>query len=413
MAYTELNMEMSDEHVHLKEQVHKFSMEVLRPASLELDKMPAEDVVKKGSLYWDVMGQMYKNGYHTVLISDEYGGLGLDPLGVHIVWEELAYGSVGFAVSLGVTMFNAFFAEMMMNDKITEKYIYPFVECKDASVMSCWGITEPDHGSDILMPGTSFFRDPKITQQVKATKKNGRWVINGQKSAWISNGPTASNITLFLNMAPAMGMSGGGICLFDLDQKGVSRGKPLDKMGQRELPQGEVFFDNVEVDGEFMIIDQESYEGMTELTLAHANAGMGGFFTGLSQAAYDMTLQYATERIQGGKRLCDHQWVQKKLFDMFVKVEASRAFSRAALIYNMNMTPPNVKYSIASKVYCTQTAFEVTHDAVQIFGGYGLSKEFPIEKLFRDARAGMIEDGSNDSLAITAGNMIVKEKLGE
>jgi len=413
MAYKELNLELTEEHIHLKEQVHRFAVEVLRPASIELDKMSAEDVVKKGSLYWDVMAKLYQNSYHTIYISDEYGGMMLDPLSVHIVWEELAYGSVGFTVSLGCSMFSPFFAEMMTDDRLNERFIYPFVECRDARVMSCWGITEPDHGSDVLMPGTTFFRDPRVTQQVKAVKKSDRWVINGQKSAWISNGPVASNICLFLNMKQTMGIAGGGICLLDLNQKGITRGKPLEKMGQRELPQGEIFFDNVEVPEEHMIIDQESYEAMTELTLAHANAGMGAYFTGLAQAAYDLTIQYATERVQGGKRLCDHQWVQKKLFDMFVKIETSRSFSRSALMFNMHTTPPDVKYSIASKVYCTQAAFEVASDAIQIFGGYGLTKELPIEKLFRDARAGMIEDGSNDSLSISAGISLVKEKTGE
>ncbi len=411
--YRELSLELTDEHIALKEQLHRFSVEVLRPASLILDKMSAEDVIKKGSLYWDVMAKMYQNDYHTIYISDEYGGIMLDPLAVHIVWEELGYGSVGFAVSLGCTMFTAFFAEMMADERLDNRFILPFVKCRDGSVMSCWGITEPDHGSDMLMPGTTFFRDPKVTQQVKAVKKSDRWVINGQKSAWISNGPVASNISLFLNLKPSLGIAGGGICLVDLNQKGVTRGKPLEKMGQRELPQGEIFFDNVEVPEEQMIVDQESYEKMTELTLAHANAGMGGYFTGLAQAAYDLTLQYATERIQGGKRLCDHQWVQKKLFDMFVKVETCRAFSRNALVFNMNTTPPDVKYSIASKVYCTQAAFDVASDAVQIFGGYGVTKELPIEKLFRDARSGMIEDGSNDSLSISAGSGIVREVLGD
>jgi alkylation response protein AidB-like acyl-CoA dehydrogenase len=413
MGYTELNLELTDEHVHLKEQVHRFAMEVLRPASLELDRLPADDVVKKGSLYWEVMKKMYQNGYHTVLISDEYGGLGLDPLAVHIVWEELAYGSVGFAVSLGCSCFNAFYATMLANDKLTEAFITPFVECRDASVMSCWGITEPDHGSDNLMPSSSFFRERGSTQQVKAVKKNGDWVISGQKSAWISNGPVSSNVALFVNLDPSMGFAGGGICLLDLHQKGVSRGRPLDKLGQRELPQGEIFFDGVVCPGDFMIVDPESYQAMTELTLGHANATMGAYFTGVAQAALDLAMQYATERVQGGKRLCDHQWVQKKLFDMFVRVETARALSRNVMIYNMNTTPPDVKFSIASKVYCTQTAFEVASDAVQIFGGYGLSKELPIEKLFRDARAGMIEDGSNDSLSINAGISLVKEKLGE
>ena len=96
---------------------------------------------------------------------------------------------------------------------------------------------------------------------------------------------------------------------------------------------------------------------------------------------------------------------------MFTKVETARAFSRSAMIFNMNTTPPIVQYSIASKVYCTEAAFQVTSDAIQLFGGYGVSKDFPIEKLFRDARAGMIEDGSNDSLSITAGVMLLKEVL--
>ena len=138
MAYRELNLELSEEHELLKEEVHKFAVEVLRPASLELDKMSPEDVIKKGSPYWECMATMYRNNYHTVLISDEYGGLGLDPLGVHILWEEIAYGSVGFAVSLGCSCFSAFYATMLCEDHLIERYVTPFVSCNDASVMSCW-----------------------------------------------------------------------------------------------------------------------------------------------------------------------------------------------------------------------------------------------------------------------------------
>jgi len=259
------------------------------------------------------------------------------------------------------------------------------------------------------MPQTDHFHDKGVTQQLKATKKGGDWILNGQKSAWLSNGPIASNCALFVNIDPAMGMAGGGICLVDLNQPGVSRGKPLDKLGQRELPQGELFFDNVLCPGDQMIIDPQSYEAMTELTLAHANMSMGAYFTGLAQSAYDLALQYSTERIQGGRRLCEHAWVQAKLFDMFTTVEACRALSRSVMVYNMSTTPASLQHSIASKVFCTNGAYKVASDAVQIFGGLGLSKELPIEKIFRDARAGLIEDGSNDSLSIAAGNLIARE----
>ena len=148
---------------------------------------------------------------------------------------------------------------------------------------------------------------------------------------------------------------------------------------------------------------------MTGVTLAHANAIMGAVFTGVARSAYDLALQHCTERTQGGKLLSQHQLVQKKLFDMFTKVEAARSLSRTAVIANLSTETPDKKYSIASKVTCTNTAFEVASEAVQLFGGYGLTKEYPIEKIFRDARAGMIEDGSNDVLSLIAANQIIQE----
>ena len=408
MNYTELNMELTDEQIALKENVNKFAVGVLRPAAIELDKLAPEDVIKKDSIYWGVMKKMYENGYHTILIPDVYGGLGLDPLSIHIVFEELSYGSVGFTISIGVACFSAFFASMVPDDNLIERFILPFVKCNDASIISCWAITEPDHGSDKLMPSSPFFHDPKITQGIKAVRKGNEWLINGQTSAWVSNGTIASEASLFVGIDSSMGMAGGGICLIDLDQPGVTRGKPLDKMGQRELPQGEIFFDNAVVPGEHMIVDRESYESMTDTTLAIANAGMGAFFTGVARSAYDIAVEYTRERIQGGKRLIDHPTVKVKLFDMFKKIELARSYSRSAIVYNMSNVPPKTEYSIASKIFCTQTAYEVASDAMQLMGGYGLSKEYPIEKIFRDARAGLIEDGSNDSLALSAACLLYK-----
>lgn len=406
MSYTELNLQLTDEQESLKENVHKFAVEVIRPASIALDKMTPEEVIQKGSPFWKTMKQMYEMGYHTVLIPDEYGGMGLDPLSLHIFFEELSYGSVGLTVASGVACFPAFYASMVPEDILIENIILPFVNCKDASNMGCWAITEPDHGSDILMPGTAFFHDPKIAQSVKARKKGDRWIINGQTSAWVSCGTVASNAALFVSIDQSKGMAGGGICLIDCTQKGVSKGKPLDKMGQRDLPQGEIFFDNAEVPEEYMIVDPESYEAITDTTLGIANGCMGAFFTGVAQSAYDLAVQYARERVQGGVPIIKHAPVKEKLFHMFRKIEAARALSRAALVYNLSNTPPLTQYSIASKTYCTQVAFEVASEAMQLHGGYGVTKEYPIEKIFRDARAGMIEDGSNDILALAAADLL-------
>jgi alkylation response protein AidB-like acyl-CoA dehydrogenase len=363
MPYTELNLEISDEHIALKENAHKFAVEVLRPAAIELDTMTPEQVIAKGSIYWDCMKKMYENGYHTVLIPDEYGGLGVDPLGIHIVFEEIAYGSVGFAVSIGVACFSAFYASLIAEDNIINKFILPYVNCKDASIMSCWAITEPDHGSDILMPFTDNFHNPKITQQVKATKKGNKYLLNGQKAAWVSNGTTASMALLFFGTDASLGMAGGGIAIADLNDPGVSRGKPLEKIGQRDLPQGEIYFDDVRVPKERIFSLSDSYEQMTDLVLGAANAHMAIMCLGGARAAFEETLNYTKERFQGGKLLCEHQDIQRRLADMFINIEAARQLSRNVMTYNLWNFPPNTTYSMCSKIFCSRVAFDVAQNA--------------------------------------------------
>ncbi len=406
MRYLDLNIDLTSEQESIKEETRKFALEVLRPASLELDKISDPAEVIKSKLFWDTMKKGYQLGYHSVFIPDSWGGMGLDPLDLHIVLEELAWGSVDFAIGIGVSCFPAFFASMVPNEVMIDDIIMPFCECTDASIVGCWGVTEPEHGTDTLGPGTESFSDPNVTCDVKAYLDGDEWVIQGQKSAWVSNGTIATHCLTYLTIDPSMGMAGGGICIIPLDGPGVRKGAPLDKMGQRALNQGEIFFDKVRVPKDYMLVDQEAYEGMLDVTLATANASMGAMFTGVARAALEDSVAYAKQRVQGGKTLFEHQIIKHKLFDMFTKVEASRALSRAALIYNMNNSPPETKYSIASKVFCTQASLDVTSEAIQIHGGVGLSREYPVEKYFRDARASLIEDGANDSLMITAAHSL-------
>lgn len=412
MQYLDLNFELTDEQLALKKSVHKFAKEVIRPASIELDKLanPAE-VIKKDSVYWNCMKKMKELGYHTVFIPDCYGGLGLSPLELHLFWEEMGWGSGGMAVSLGVDCFPAFFASMVPNDKLISEIIEPFVNTTDNSFIGCWAITEPNHGSDQVSVGLPWHSDPSIRGQVHARLDEDEWVINGQKSSWVSNGPQATHSLLFLNIDRSMGLAGGGIAVVPLDLPGVTHGTCLDKIGQRDLPQGEIVFENVRIPKEYMLSEPVSYEMMLDSTLAIANACMGAIFTGVARAAFEEALNYSKERRQGGKYLFEHQLVQKKLFEMWQKVELARSFSRSVMNYNLSNTPPVTRFSIAAKTYCTNAAFEITSEAVQLFGGYGLCKEYFIEKLFRDARASMIEDGSNDVLALSAANSLLKEYL--
>ncbi|MEO6196635.1 MAG: acyl-CoA dehydrogenase, partial [Dehalococcoidia bacterium] len=128
---------------------------------------------------------------------------------------------------------------------------------------------------------------------------------------------------------------------------------------------------------------------------------------GLARAAFEEALSYTRDRVQGGKPICEHQAVQLKLMDMFITVEAARGLSRAALTYNAATIPPAIEYAIASKVFCTQASFQVASDALQLHGGYGLAKGMLIEKLFRDARAALIEDGTNEVLSLAGARRII------
>jgi alkylation response protein AidB-like acyl-CoA dehydrogenase len=409
-TYLDLNKNLTEEETTLKKEIHRFAEEVLRPASIELDKMSdPEDVIAEGSPLRDVFKQAYQLEYHSSALPESLGGTDMSPLARHIYTEEMGWGSADFAVGLGVTSFPFGFAAMSGNQDILRDEVAPFVEDREGKFIGCWAITEPEHGSDTLMLESEGFRDPDIGSDVRAKSDGDDWLISGQKSAWVSNGTIATHALTFLNVDQSQGRAGGGVALIPLNNPGVTKGKPLNKLGQRALNQGEIFFDDVRIPKSYMVVDTQAYSYVLNSVLAGANAFMGATFTGLARAAFEEALTYSKERVQGGQAISEHQNIQLKLADMFVNVEAARQLSRAAMIYNSTTTPPATQYSIASKVFCTQAAFNVASEAVQVFGGYGLSKEFLIEKLFRDARAAMIEDGTNEVLSLTAARKILNE----
>jgi alkylation response protein AidB-like acyl-CoA dehydrogenase len=401
--YLDLNLELTEEQIAFRESVHRFALEVLRPRAAELDRQPdPASVIARDSPLWDVLRQAYRLGYHKVMLPAEVGGLGFSGLEQHLFLEELGWGSADFAIAVGVTGFPFATVAKAGNPELVDELVRPFVEDSTVRFVGCWAITEPDHGSDTLIAGMPEFHDPHIKGNLFARRDGDDYVLRGQKSAWVSNGTIATHALTFLSLDPSQGMAGGGVAVIPLGLPGVTRGKPLDKMGQRALNQGELFFDEVRLPARYLLTGTEVYEMMLDMTLALANAAMGAIFTGVARAAYEAALRYTTERVQGGKRLYEHQLVQKRLFDMFTRVEACRQLSRAAMIYNHTVVPPATQYSIASKTFCTEAALEVASSALQLFGGNGLSREYPIEKIFRDARASLIEDGSNDVLALIA-----------
>jgi len=403
--YFELTPDISDEHEQIKTMVHTFARDVLRPAARTLDTIPAEDVGGH-PVYRDAMRQAYELNLHALLVPEGFGGMGLDPLATHIAFEEMGWGSAGFAISIAVSQFPAFGACLLAtdNDELIAEFTTPFVENKDASVIGCWAITEPDHGSDWLMEGNVDM--DRVVPNLRAKKVDGGWLLNGQKAAWVSNGPLAHHAYLFVNLDASMGMHGNGIVLVDLASDGVSRGKAWDKLGQRALPQGEIYFDDVFVPDNNLISDAELYPFAIASTLSIANTAMSAMFTGVAQAAFDEAMRYAKERVQGGRLLIEHPTIQVNLFEMFKTVEAARALSRRVMLHNYQTITPSLQHAIAAKVFCTDAAVQVAHMAIQIFGAMGLSRESDIEMIYRDARMAQVEDGVNEALSLTAGHLL-------
>lgn len=401
MGLLELNIDLTDEQKAMRTAAREFFMEVWRPAAIELDKLadPA-DVIAEDSIFWDVLRKTKELGYHKRNYPEAIGGLGLaDPLAGALISEEMGYAAADLAIAIGAGGFPYNFAMLSPHPEIQD-LTRQYCADTDSKMIGCWAITEPEHGSDWLLMGEQL-RDPKYAPQVRAVLDGDEYVINGQKSAWVSNGNIATHAALFFGLNPSLGMEGCGIAVIPLDLPGISRGMPLDKLGQRALNQGEIFFDNVRIPKENVICqDPVTYRMISEQTLAAANAGMGTCFVGCAQAALDEALEYAKQRVQGGKVIFEHQSVKARLFDMFTQVEAARSLARRVTVYNSLVEIPAVHYSIASKVFSTETAFKVASMTIQIFGGIGLSKDSVIEKIFRDARAAMIEDGVNETLAL-------------
>src|SRR3990172_7182458 len=317
MTAIDVNEGLTREQVLLREEAHRFAEEVLRPASQELDELPPEEVIAPDSSLWDVFRQAYQAGYHLRSFPPELGGPGLSPEDGWVVWEEFGWGNAGLSISLGVTSMPFRYAAMTGNPDLRREIVLPFVEDREGKYRGCWCATEPDHGSDAILFSGEYAR-PDIHFDGAARRDGDEWVINGQKSAWVSNGTIATHALAFLCVEPSMGMAGTGVAVIPLDRPGVSRGKPLNKLGQRALNQGEIFFDNVRLPKHYMVVQPAGYPFIIDNILAGANAGMSAIFTGVARAAFEEALAYCKQRIQGGKPIAEHQLVQKKLFEEYL-----------------------------------------------------------------------------------------------
>jgi alkylation response protein AidB-like acyl-CoA dehydrogenase len=301
----------------------EFAQEVLKPAEIELDKIADPDEVSTSDLFKQVMAQAFQLGFHKMALPEKYGGLGLDPMTLALIWEELAAGGPGFTASLlplaVVARIIAFVAPD--NQALVEEFVIPFCEDEAGRQIGAWGSSEPDVGSD----GSNYY-DLDVRHHTTAVKKGERYVINGSKSSFVSNGQIANAYLVFACLDPSLGIRGSGAFIVPADAPGVSAGRALDKLGLRVLNQSPVFFDDVEVPEHHMIFPPgDGYPMFHNAIVTVGNIGVGYLAVGLLRAAYEEALAHARQRVQWGKPIAQHQMIACKLFEAFTAIETARA----------------------------------------------------------------------------------------
>lgn len=404
MGTIDLDLNLGEEARMMREMTHRFAMEVMRPAGIQLDRLDNQTaVINKDSVLWDVFRKYRELDLHKGRIPRELGGLRglIDPRAAPLIGQELGYGDAGLTMSLGAAGF-PFAIAALSPEKDLQQIVRDFCEDTEAEMIGCLAVSEPNHGSDWILTADSKYKGPIIMPQVKAVLSGNEYILNGQKSSWVTNGSIATHACVAVCLDPTRGMQGIGIAFVPLDRPGVSRGNPLEKIGFRAQNQAEIFFDEVGIPKRYMIIkDFEAALEKFRTTHAQAASGIAMIYVGMAQAALDETLRYARERIQGGVPIIEHKNIKQQLFEMFFKVESARSYGYALSRYHTRIRPRfSTLHSNVAKVLCSNHCYEVIHTAVSVFGACGLVKDTFVEKLFRDIQMGLIADGENNFLSV-------------
>lgn len=385
-----IDYDLTDEQRASVDMAHDFALNELRPIAAEWDvkgEFPSDVILKKAC----------DAGLTTAGIPDEYGGGGLDPLTSAMVFEELFWGCAGLATSIGAN--NLAVAPILIAGSEDQKKRWLPRLCTGEPKLAAFALTEPEAGSNVAGLKTT------------AKDEGDHYVINGQK-CFITNGGISEVYTIF-----AVTEKGISSFIVGGDYEGLTMGKHEDKMGIRASHTAEVFLDNVKVPKEDLMGEEGGGFITIMQTLDQTRAGVAAGAVGVARAAFEEALAYAKERKQFDNPILTYQGISFKLADMLMKIEAGRRLYYYAgwLAAKMAETGKfSRRLSLASsiaKAFCGDMAMEVTTDAVQVLGGYGYMKDYPVEKYMRDAKIMQIYEGTAEiqRYTIAANLMGVKE----
>jgi len=366
-----IDFQLSEEQLALQRMAREFAEKEMKPVAAKYDK--GEEFP------WDVIKKAFEVGFLASSIPEEYGGGGLSSLDTVIVSEELAAGCAGMFTSIMANSLALTPIILFGTDEQKKKFLTPFTK---EMMLAAFCLTEREAGSDAGNISTT------------AEKVGSEYVINGSK-CFITNGGVAKLLVVFANTAKEKGARGMSAFIVPADTLGIKIGKIEDKMGHRASNTAEIFFEEVKVPEENLL----GKEGMGFIiamkTLDKARPSVGAGGVGVAKAALQYAVEYAKTRIQFGRPIASFQHIAFKLADMATEINAARHLVwHAAWLIDKGMKAS--KEAAMAKAYASDVAMRVTVEALQIFGGYGYMKDFPMEKLMRDAKLLQIYEGTNE-----------------
>jgi alkylation response protein AidB-like acyl-CoA dehydrogenase len=399
-----VDFERTDTQEQMVGAAREFGRGVVAPAEVELDRIADPEELFGSERYWSVMSQCFELGFNRMALPEAFGGLGLDPQTTGMVWEELARWGPGFAASLMPGAVVPQLLSFLVPDRkdLIDEFVRPYCEDKTGRRITAWCSSEPEVGSD-----GSNYEDPAVHHHTTARLSGGSYTLRGAKSDFVSNGGIASAYIVFACVDRSMGIKGSAAFVVPGDAKGISRGRAIDKTGLRTLNQASVFFDDVEIpEGHLIFPHGESYPMLHNAIITVGNLAVGYLAVGLMRAAYEEALQHCKSRVQWGRPIFEHQLVAKKLFECWQAIEACRAFLYKGSWLSKRGFPGDLKTSLGAKIFATEMAVTHTAEMVQVLGGYGISREYPVEKYARDAKLLKIMDGTNEILMTKAARLL-------
>ncbi|MBI1724698.1 MAG: acyl-CoA/acyl-ACP dehydrogenase [Candidatus Tectomicrobia bacterium] len=394
-----VDFRLTEQQHMLRDVARRFVKEEVVPVRARLDREPDP---KKG-FSWELLRKADKLGLRTLTLGPEDGGINADIITRCVVGEELATGDLGFAVCLDQVWKIAAGIVHLCSEAQRKRFIPIFRDDPECVLSIC--ITEPSGGSNYILP----VERKDSTLQARAELRNGKWILNGTKH-FISNAGLSKLYLMFVVTDPEKDIY-DRVSAFIIPHAapGFSIGKVEDKLGQRLVWNSTVIMENCEIPEDNLV--GRRGKGMQDVLRFLAEEGSniqaGATVLGTARAAYEAAVEHARQRFIGGKTMIHHQLTHYRLTRMKMRLDAARAYLyRAACNIDSPDEPTDWSMASMSKVFAAEAAFEVAKEALELFGGYGYMKDYPMEKYLRDAASFLHSDGVNDVLLLRAARLL-------